>query len=155
MSRDGSRARRGSSGGPFAQRTARLPGRMWEAAAAWPPGSSRRLCVGLLVSRPRGLGEMYTNDVGGFVNPDFSPSSVRFFFLILQDGELPLISLLLWRVIDLPLFPIMQHSPEKGDAFTGFLVGFLVICQHVSSPSLFRNCSEELMEIYALQCLIL
>lgn len=84
VSRDGSGARRGSSGGraALAQRTAGLPRRgMWEEAAR-PPGSSRRLCVGLLVSRPLGLGEMYTDDVGGFVNPYFSPGSIGFFFFL-------------------------------------------------------------------------
>lgn len=35
---------------------------------------------------------MYAGNVGGFVNLDLSSGSIGFFFLILQDGELPLIS---------------------------------------------------------------
>lgn len=59
---------------------------------------------------------MYADNVGGFVNLDFSSGSIGFFFLILQDGELPLISLL-WRFIDIPLPPITQHSFKKGGVF--------------------------------------
>lgn len=87
----------------------------------WAPGILAATLRGFAGVQASGLGEMHTDHVGGFVNPDFSPGSIGFFFfLILQDGELPLISLLLWRVIDLPLSPIMQHSPKRGMLLRGF-----------------------------------
>ena len=63
---------------------------------------------------------MNADNVGGFVNLWLHRI---FFFLILQDGDLPLISFL-WRFIDIPLSPITQQSSKKRGC-----LGLSVICE--------------------------
>lgn len=114
--RCGARERQARAGvrAALAPWTARRPRQeLWEAAAARPPGSSQRLGVGLPVSRPLGLARNVRRQRRWIRESRLQLWLHRIFFLILQDGELPLISLLLWRFIDTPLSPITQHSSKK------------------------------------------